>query len=91
MSNARKPLSPKQRRDAAIVRRFPAWYLTDGRTSPALHIGAAFSDLERDFSRLRARWPFLTRLDRDWHRAIAVPQAIRHSRFCLSLYPNRLP
>jgi hypothetical protein len=83
-------MSPKQRRTDAITRRFPAWYLTDGKTSQALHIGAAFRHLN-ELARTRARWPFLTKADREWNIARLVPSEIAASRFNLSLYPNRLP
>lgn len=84
-------MSRKQKRIQAIARRYPAWSLTDGKPSAWLHIGTAFADFDREMQRIRARWPMLSRLDRDWQRAIAIPAAIRHSRFCLSLYQNRLP
>ncbi|UDF29365.1 UNVERIFIED_ORG: hypothetical protein LHK14_17905 [Roseateles sp. XES5] len=37
----RRP-SPAQRRKDAISRTFQWWYLTDGLTSPAAHISAAY-------------------------------------------------
>jgi hypothetical protein len=40
-------LSPAQRRATAIARRFQPWYLTDGLTSPALHISSAFACIRR--------------------------------------------
>jgi hypothetical protein len=83
-------MSPKQKRTTAINRRFPAWYLTEGKTSRALHIGASFRHLD-ELARTRARWPFLTKNDRQWNMERLVPSEIAASRFNLSLYPNRLP
>lgn len=84
-------MSPKQRRIIGMALRYPEWSLTDGKPSRWLHIGAAFRHLEEEFTRIRARWPFMTAADRQWHRSVALPGAIRCSRFHLSLYPNRLP
>ncbi|MGR4927297.1 hypothetical protein ACIPUD_10870 [Bradyrhizobium sp. CAR08] len=82
--------SSKQRRTAAIAKRFQPWYLTDGRTSRALHIGAAFHDL-RKIAIMRKRWPFMDRASRDWHLAVWMPSTFRSCRFNIGLYPNRLP
>lgn len=83
-------MSPKQRRSVAIANRFPSWYLTDGKTSAALHIGGSFRHLD-ELASVRARWPFMTQASRAWHMTVAVPSAIRSSRFNMSLFPNRLP
>lgn len=83
-------LSSKQRRTVAIAKRFQPWYLTDGRTSCALHIGAAFRDL-REIAITRLRWPHLSQAERERHISISVPNALRSIRFNISLYPNRLP
>ncbi len=82
--------SSKQRRTAAIAKRFPSWSLTDGKTSHALHIGASFRCLD-DLASIRKRWPFMPTASRQWHMAVAVPDAVRSSRFNMSLCRNRLP
>lgn len=87
---APRKLSPAARRKAAIARRFPHWSLTNEKPSRWLHIGASFRALD-ELSRIRSRWPFLSRHDREWLMARRVPDALRQSRFNLSLYPNRLP
>jgi len=82
--------SSKQRRTAAIAKRFQPWYLTDGRTSRALHIGGAFRDL-RELAITRLRWPYLSQAERKRHVSLDVPNALRSIRFNMSLYPHRLP
>ncbi|MCV9960755.1 hypothetical protein OIU34_02485 [Pararhizobium sp. BT-229] len=44
--------SPAQRRKTAISARFQPWYLTDGMTSPALHISAGYRAI-RQLSTIR--------------------------------------
>lgn len=62
---APRKLSPAARRKAAIARRFPHWSLTNEKPSRWLHIGASFRALD-ELSRIRSRWPFLSRHSRKW-------------------------
>lgn len=69
----RRP-SPAQRRKDAISRKFQRWYLTEGMTSAALHISAAY----RAIAELSA-----IRDDQPRRRRLVIDSAIRAARFNL--------
>jgi len=75
-------LSPAQRRKSAIEHCFPVWYLTNGMTSAAAHITAAFRSIA-ELSTLRA---YLARGKvTDHDRKLYTQSAIRAARFNRSL------
>ncbi|QIO64794.1 hypothetical protein [Rhizobium leguminosarum] len=81
-------LSPAQRRKAAIQRSFPRWYLTNGMTSAAAHITAAFRSIA-ELSTIRA---YLARgRISDKERKLYTQSAVQAARFNLSIGRDSSP
>lgn len=77
-----RKLSPARRRKAAISAAFPQWYLTEGMTSPALHITAAFRSIA-ELGKIRA-YVMRGRLTTN-QRRIAVIAALKSTRLNLAM------
>ena len=77
----RKP-SPAKRRTLAIARKFPAWYLTNGMTSPATHITAGYRAIA-DLSTIRA-YTMRGKLTTN-SRRLAVINALKSARLNLAI------
>lgn len=77
----RKP-SPAERRKVAIARKFPSWYLTEGMTSPAAHITAAFRSIS-ELSTIRA-YTMRGRLSTNGRR-LAVIASLKSARVNLAI------